>query len=106
MCFWVVPFSSLGALRLGFLPPPVSLAAVGISSVAVPNQPLVGGTLPDGPHSALPLFSSELSGFVLIPARIVQQIRAARCIDMRDLHNDNVAVRRHFEDFTVRWGCK
>ncbi len=73
--------------------------------------------LPDGPPSALPLqsslFSSGLSDWTLpstqegmslamslspIPARIVQQIRAARYIDMRDLLNDNVAVRRHFED--------
>ena len=33
-----------------------------------------------------------------IPARLVQQIRAGRYVDMRDLLWDNVAVRRHFED--------
>ena len=33
-----------------------------------------------------------------IPARVIQQIRAGRYVEMRDLLGDNVAVRRHFED--------
>ena len=33
-----------------------------------------------------------------VPARLVQQIRGGRFIEMRDLLWDNVAVRRHYED--------
>ena len=121
--FRVVPLSSIGVLRLGSLPPPVSLTAVGISSVAVQDLPLVGGMIPDGPPSALPLqsslFSSGLSDWTLpstqegmslamslspIPARIVQQIRAARYIDMSLMTTWSLGVTLRM--FRVCWGCR
>ena len=41
-----------------------------------------------------------------VPARLVQQIRAGRFIEMRDLLWDNVAVRRHYEELHGAMGVQ
>ena len=33
-----------------------------------------------------------------IPAKVVQQVQSGKFVEMRDLLDDNMAVRCHFED--------
>ena len=113
-----------GPSPLSAMPPPASISFVPLSCVSgtTPSLPpptdslvLMAGT-PQGlppvtqsslmPGSGIPdwLLPSSDGGMSLsistrpVPARIVQQIRAGRFIEMRDLLGDNAAVRHHFEE--------
>ena len=68
----------------------------------MPSSSSQHGGLPQVPNWLLPS-TSEDSGLSLsmslrpVPARVVQQIRAGRYIDMRDLLWDNSLLRGHYE---------
>ena len=41
-----------------------------------------------------------------IPAKFVQQVQSRKFVEMRDLLDDNMAVRRHFEDLHSAMGVQ
>lgn len=111
------PVPSIGFTPLGTLPPPLSLSAIQLSNLPPAGTVLATGSaatlsapssstdnryLARVPDWLMPI-TSEDSGLSLsmslrpVPARMVQQIRAGRYIDMRDLLWDNSSVRCHYE---------
>ena len=103
----------LGSTQLGALPPPQSLAEVGLSGTTSQSPALQSQSMDraDGMFPGLdnPTFPSQ-SGISLsmslrpIPARIVSLVQAGRYVEMRDLLGDNVAMRGHLDDMREAMG--
>ena len=106
VCFRAVSFPCVDSLALGAVPPASSLAHIGLSagdpassfSPALPLAPVSVVGLPVLPthHSDLGV-SLSMSSHPL-PPRLVQQIRAGRFVEMRDLMPDNIQMRSHLEE--------
>ena len=95
------PPGSIGSVHLSTTPPGPVSAGVPMSGAPVTSQQLFGNLL--GPDWLLPaITTSGATSLAMsvrpVPARLVQQIRAGRFIEMRDILRDNAAVRSHFED--------
>ena len=114
----------VGPSPLGSMPPPGSISSVQISTT-LPGAAASGYSA--NPMSGAPTTSQQLLGNLLgpewllpavttsgatslamsmrpIPARLVQQIRTGRFVEMRDIMCDNAAVRSHFEDLHGGFG--
>ena len=113
-------YASSGFIQL---PPPASLADVALSGVITSSiatsvrdttttsaQSSVASLLLASPHVSLNSPTDWLAGGGLaadlslsismrpVPARMVQQIRSCRFVEMRDLLWDNAELRRHYEE--------
>ena len=116
-----------GSVPLGTLPPPAALAGVQLANSAastlatgppqfppVPDQVLVttypSPLLPTGSREWPPQgHGGDLSLSLAsrpIPAKIVHQIRSGRFVEMRDLLDDNITVKRHFEELHRSMGMQ
>ena len=121
-----------GLAPFGSLPPPGALTGVqlfgGPGHTSISPHATGANTAhsegPSGSHPLLPpVLPSGLPGFTSsaapgvgdlslsmsarpIPARMVQQIRTGRFVEMRDLLYDNIAVRNHFEDLHGAMGMQ
>ena len=114
---WTLLSFSAGNTPLGSLPLPASLSAIQLSGLPPQDtSPVVGrataSNVPQysgqfGSPTQVPAWllpgAAEDGGLSLsmslrpVPARVVQQIRSGRYVDMRDLLWDNSAVRCHYE---------
>ena len=105
-----------GALPLGTLPSPAQLVGVGLTGLSSGNTLCPTSAIPQPLTHSPPLTLEPGSGLSQlaqpgpngdmslsmssrpIPAKIVELVRSGRYVEMRDFLDNNVAVRRHFEE--------